>query len=258
MNPWRRRSASVDAERLQAAETSVSGGAAGRVSAWVNDALRLDLTQNARLTALARFITSYAADPPELSVEDLRRRRFAARTGWGRDPDVGPWRPRRARGRRRNAGGHRAGLASRCTALAVTRLTPHHPRLTLTNSGPRQKPLLGGFRVPPGLTSRRGAEGPSTGQTSEPLVNPGAPPLPRRPGTHGKPRPASTGGVAGGNPPPQERPRIDPDGPAHPASAPASGTAPTVAAERVLPRRRPPRPTCHPAAAHATRPPLVA
>lgn len=72
MNPKRRLSASVDADLLQAAEAAVSGGGADSVSAWVNDALRLKLTHDARLAALASFISEYEADHGEITAEEIR------------------------------------------------------------------------------------------------------------------------------------------------------------------------------------------
>lgn len=72
MNAKRRLSASVDAELLQAAEAAVSGGGAGSVSAWVNDALRLKLSHDARLAALATFIGTYEAEHGEITGDEMR------------------------------------------------------------------------------------------------------------------------------------------------------------------------------------------
>ncbi len=72
MDAKRRLSASVDADLLQAAEAAVSGGDADSVSAWVNDALRLKLTHDARLAALACFISEYEADHGEITAEEIR------------------------------------------------------------------------------------------------------------------------------------------------------------------------------------------
>jgi hypothetical protein len=72
MHAKRRLSASVDAELLHAAEAAVSGGDADSVSAWVNDALRLKLTHDARLAALASFIGGYEADHGEITAEEIR------------------------------------------------------------------------------------------------------------------------------------------------------------------------------------------
>lgn len=72
MNVKRRLSASVDADLLQAAEAAVSGGDADSVSAWVNEALRLKLTHDARLAALSSFIREYEADHGEISAEEIR------------------------------------------------------------------------------------------------------------------------------------------------------------------------------------------
>lgn len=72
MSTKRRLSASVDAELLHAAEAAVSGGDAESVSAWVNDALRLKLTHDARLAALASFIGAYETEHGEITGEELR------------------------------------------------------------------------------------------------------------------------------------------------------------------------------------------
>lgn len=72
MSAKRRLSASVDADLLQAAEAAVSGGGAGSVSAWVNEALRLKLNHDARLAALANFIGAYEAEHGEISAEEMR------------------------------------------------------------------------------------------------------------------------------------------------------------------------------------------
>lgn len=73
MNAKRRLSASVDADLLQAAEAAVSGGDADSVSAWVNAALRLKLTHDARLAALSSFIREYEADNGEITAEEIRQ-----------------------------------------------------------------------------------------------------------------------------------------------------------------------------------------
>lgn len=72
MNAKRRLSASVDAELLQAAEAAVSGGDASSVSAWVNEALRLKLSHDARLAALASFMGTYEAEHGEITGEEMR------------------------------------------------------------------------------------------------------------------------------------------------------------------------------------------
>ncbi len=72
MSAKRRLSASVDAELLHAAEVAVSGGDADSVSAWVNDALRLKLTHDARLAALASFIGGYEAEHGQITAEEVR------------------------------------------------------------------------------------------------------------------------------------------------------------------------------------------
>lgn len=72
MTAKRRRSASVDAPLLHAAEAAVSAGDADSVSAWVNDALRLKLEHDLRLAALASFISAYEAEHGEITGEEIR------------------------------------------------------------------------------------------------------------------------------------------------------------------------------------------
>jgi hypothetical protein len=75
-----RLSASVDADLLEAAEQAVAQGGADSVSAWVNDALRLKLTHDRRLDALAAFIAEYEAVHGEITGEDVRRAGRRARS----------------------------------------------------------------------------------------------------------------------------------------------------------------------------------
>lgn len=72
MHAKRRLSASVDAELLRAAEAAVSEGDADSVSAWVNDALRLKLTHDARRAALGSFIAAFEAEQGEITAEEIR------------------------------------------------------------------------------------------------------------------------------------------------------------------------------------------
>jgi Arc/MetJ-type ribon-helix-helix transcriptional regulator len=96
MSAKARLSASVDAHLLAAAEESVSRGAAGSVSAWVNDALRLKIDQERRLAALAAFIDEYERAHGVITEDEMRqaRRRVRARAAV-------------IRGRRRRPGGRR-------------------------------------------------------------------------------------------------------------------------------------------------------
>ena len=68
----RRLSASVDADLIEAAEAAVGRGGAESVSAWVNEALRLKVTNDRRLEALATFIAEYEAKHGEITDGDMR------------------------------------------------------------------------------------------------------------------------------------------------------------------------------------------
>ena len=63
----------MDAELIEAAEQSVSEGRAPSVSAWVNDALRLKLEHDRRLTALASFVASYEEEHGEITSDEMTR-----------------------------------------------------------------------------------------------------------------------------------------------------------------------------------------
>ena len=97
MNPKGRLSASVDAELLRAAEVAVASGRSASVSSWVNDALRLKLEQDRRLTALDQFVRAYEAEHGEITPleMDAAWRRARARAT--------PVRGRAQRTRRRRA-----------------------------------------------------------------------------------------------------------------------------------------------------------
>ncbi len=71
MSNKQRLSASVDAELIEAAEADVRKGRAASLSAWVNDALRLKLEKERRLSALARFIAGYEAEHGAITDEDV-------------------------------------------------------------------------------------------------------------------------------------------------------------------------------------------
>jgi Arc/MetJ-type ribon-helix-helix transcriptional regulator len=67
-----RLSASVDSELVRAAERAVKRGQATSVSAWVNEALQLKLTQEQRLESLASFVSAYEEEHGEISSEEIR------------------------------------------------------------------------------------------------------------------------------------------------------------------------------------------
>jgi Arc/MetJ-type ribon-helix-helix transcriptional regulator len=75
-----RLSASVDAELIEAAEDAVAQGGVDSVSAWVNDALRLKLAHERRLTALAAFVAEYESAHGEITGEEIRQARRRARS----------------------------------------------------------------------------------------------------------------------------------------------------------------------------------
>jgi hypothetical protein len=82
----RRLSASVDALLLEAAERAVKRGEAESVSAWVSDAMKTKLDNDARLRALAEVIADYEREFGEITEQDMRRvdqelKRRTIRTG---------------------------------------------------------------------------------------------------------------------------------------------------------------------------------
>jgi Arc/MetJ-type ribon-helix-helix transcriptional regulator len=79
MSSKARLSASVDAALIAAAEAAVAEGRAESVSAWVNDALRLKLEHEQRLTALAAVIEEYEREHGEISADEIRKAARRAR-----------------------------------------------------------------------------------------------------------------------------------------------------------------------------------
>lgn len=74
-----RLSASVDASLIAAAEGAVARGRAPNLSAWVNDALRLKLEHDLRLTALDELLGAYEAKHGVITDDEL-----AAASRWAR------------------------------------------------------------------------------------------------------------------------------------------------------------------------------
>jgi Arc/MetJ-type ribon-helix-helix transcriptional regulator len=68
-----RLSVSVDAALLRAAEEAVERGRAPTLSAWVNEALRLELERDRKLEALSEFVAAYEAEHGVISPEELAR-----------------------------------------------------------------------------------------------------------------------------------------------------------------------------------------
>jgi Arc/MetJ-type ribon-helix-helix transcriptional regulator len=98
MGTKQRLSASVDADLISAAEAAVARGTAESVSAWVNDALRLKVTQERRLQALAAFVAAYEAEHGEITPEEIR---LAARRAGAAAVTVRPMPPQSSGGGRR-------------------------------------------------------------------------------------------------------------------------------------------------------------
>lgn len=71
MSTKQRLSASVDAELIAAAEEAVAHGKAASVSAWVNEALRLKIEHDRRLSALRSFVAAYELEHGEISQEEM-------------------------------------------------------------------------------------------------------------------------------------------------------------------------------------------
>jgi Arc/MetJ-type ribon-helix-helix transcriptional regulator len=67
-----RLSASVDADLIEAAEKAVARGHTESVSAWVNEALRLRLSQERRLDALEAFMAAYEREQGEITSEEMQ------------------------------------------------------------------------------------------------------------------------------------------------------------------------------------------
>lgn len=72
MKEKRRLSVSVRPAWIEAAQIAVAGGQAPSVSAWVDDALRLKVEHERRLTALAAFLESYENTHRVITDEEIR------------------------------------------------------------------------------------------------------------------------------------------------------------------------------------------
>jgi len=66
-----RLSVTVDADLIAVVHAAVAAGAAGSMSAWVNDALRLKLDHDRRLRGLGDFIAAYEAEHGEITEEEM-------------------------------------------------------------------------------------------------------------------------------------------------------------------------------------------
>src|ERR1051326_1698842 len=74
-----RLSASVDEDLLDAVDQAVKHGSADSVSAWVNEALRLKLTHDRRLEALAVFVSEYEQEHGEITAVEMHEATRRAR-----------------------------------------------------------------------------------------------------------------------------------------------------------------------------------
>lgn len=74
-----RLSASVDADLVTAAEAAIGRGRAPNLSAWVNDALRLKLEHDSRMTALDELLAAYEAKHGVIAADEI-----AAASRWAR------------------------------------------------------------------------------------------------------------------------------------------------------------------------------
>jgi Arc/MetJ-type ribon-helix-helix transcriptional regulator len=66
-----RPSATVDSDVLEAVQAAVSDGEAESVSAYVNDALRLQAEHDRRLRGIDDFIAAYEAEHGEITEEEM-------------------------------------------------------------------------------------------------------------------------------------------------------------------------------------------
>ena len=71
MSTRQRLSASIDASLLAQAAAAVSRGDAPNLSAWVNEAVRLKLEHDRRMTALRDFITAYEEEQGVISQREM-------------------------------------------------------------------------------------------------------------------------------------------------------------------------------------------
>ena len=80
MTGKQRLSASVDSELLEAGAAAVAAGRAPSLSAWVNDALRLQADHDRRMIALDEFLAAFEAEHGEITDEEIREAIRAARS----------------------------------------------------------------------------------------------------------------------------------------------------------------------------------
>lgn len=80
MTGKQRLSASVDSDLLEAGVAAVAAGRAPSLSAWVNDALRLQADHDRRMSALDEFFAAFEAEHGEITDQEIRDATRAARS----------------------------------------------------------------------------------------------------------------------------------------------------------------------------------
>lgn len=80
MTGKQRLSASVDSDLLEAGVAAVAEGRAPSLSAWVNDALRLQADHDRRMIALDEFFAAFEAENGVITDEEIREATRAARS----------------------------------------------------------------------------------------------------------------------------------------------------------------------------------
>jgi metal-responsive CopG/Arc/MetJ family transcriptional regulator len=80
MSSKQRLSASVDSELLAAGQEVVSAGQAESLSAWVNDALRAQVTRERKLAAMDTLLRDFEAEHGEITAAEMAAATRQART----------------------------------------------------------------------------------------------------------------------------------------------------------------------------------
>ncbi len=71
----------VDPELVEAGSQAVAAGRAGSLSAWVNDALAMQVARDRRLDALSVAIADYEAAHGEITAEEMAAQEQCDRAG---------------------------------------------------------------------------------------------------------------------------------------------------------------------------------
>ena len=72
MTTRERLSATIEAELMAAGRAAVADGRAESLSAWVNDALRLQVAHDRRMDALDAFLDAYEAEHGEITEQEIQ------------------------------------------------------------------------------------------------------------------------------------------------------------------------------------------